>query len=473
MTENNPSRTSISIRYAIPGLLALLIIIALGLTGWFSYQNGVASVEILAKRLNLEVTRRIEERIVSFVEPPKLFHQINLSVLESTNTQLEQYDLMRKLFWNEVYISDSVPYLYYGTEDGYFLGIDTKYKGDQPAYKILNADTVPNRVTYSVTAGGQPKEQLESKEYDPRVRDWYKAAVAADSFTWSPIYSFSALKELGISPVIPVKTSQGKLLGVLGIDLTLGELSNFLRKLDVSPNGEAFIIERDGNMVATSTDQPPYAIVNDVQVRLNVKDSDSQLLRDTTEYLLSKYGDFAKISKPEPLAFEKNGEKYYAQVNSLNANGIDWLVVVVVPESDFMAQVTQNLRNTTLLGIAALILSTILGYLLAGWIIRPVFTITGVAANIEEQKWELDPLTIVSNRTDELGQLARVFQKMAQELRAREQALRQQVRELSIQIDQSKREQQVKDIVDNDFFIDLQKRAADIRKRSNRKNDEK
>lgn len=473
MSENNISRTSISIRYAIPGLLALLIIIALGLTGWFSYQNGVASVEILAKRLNLEVASRIEERIVSFVEPPNLFHQINLSVLESTNTQLDQYDSIRELFWNEVYISESVPYLYYGTEEGYFLGIDTKYKGDQPVYKILNAETAPNRVTFSLTAGGEPKEELESKEYDPRVRDWYKAAVAADGFTWSPIYPFSALKELGISPVMPVKNSQSKLIGVLGIDLTLGELSNFLRSLDISPNGEAFIIERDGNMVATSTDQPPYTIINDQQSRLNVKDSDTRLLRDTAEYLLTEYGDFTQISSSQKNAFQKNGEKYYVQVNPLNANGIDWLVVVVVPESDFMAQVTENLRNTTLLGVAALLLSTILGYLLAGWIIRPVFTITDVAANIEDQKWELDPLTKVSDRTDELGQLARVFQKMAQELRAREQALKQQVRELSIQIDHAKREQQVKEIVENDFFIDLQKRAADIRKRSNRKNDEK
>lgn len=471
MLEQNPSRASISIRYAIPGLLAVLIIIALGLTGWFSYQNGLASVEILATRLNLEVTSRIEERIVSFVEPPKLFHQINLAVLESTNTELSQYDQMRELFWNEVYVSPSVPYLYYGTEEGFFLGIDTKFKGDQPAFKIINPETIPNRVTYSLTAGGLPKEELESKEYDPRGRDWYKAAVAADGFTWSPIYSFSALKELGISPVMPVKNAQGKLLGVLGIDLTLGELSNFLRSLDISPNGEAFIIERDGNMVATSTDQPPYAIVDDVQSRLNVKDSESSLLRNTADYLLAEHGDFKNIKEEDKIVFIKDGEKFYAQVNPLNANGLDWLVVVVVPEKDFMAQVIQNLRNTTLLGGLALLLSTILGYLLAGWIIRPVFTITGVAANIEDEKWELDPLAQVAGRTDELGQLARVFQKMAQELRAREQALKQQVRELSIQIDQVKREQQVKEIVENDFFIDLQKRAADIRKRGKPKDE--
>jgi nitrate/nitrite-specific signal transduction histidine kinase len=152
----------------------------------------------------------------------------------------------------------------------------------------------------------------------------------------------------------------------------------------------------------------------------------------------------------------------------LSANGLNWLVVVVVPERDFMGQVLENLRNTAILGAIALVLSTILGYLLAGWIIRPVFTVTGVAASIEEEKWELAPLNTVSERTDELGQLARVFYKMAEELRAREQALRQQVRELSIQVDQVKREKQVKEITENDFFVDLQKRVTEMRARNKR-----
>lgn len=146
---------SLSIRYALPGLMAFLILATVGLTGWQSYQSGVDSVESLAKRLNLEVSQRIEGRILSFVELPNIFHEMNKAAIISTGTNLDEFDTMRKLFWDEVYISKSAPYLYYGTDEGYFLGIDTSYKGGQAVFKTRNAETEPDRVTYALSPEGE------------------------------------------------------------------------------------------------------------------------------------------------------------------------------------------------------------------------------------------------------------------------------------------------------------------------------
>lgn len=55
----------------------------------------------------------------------------------------------------------------------------------------------------------------------------------------------------------------------------------------------------------------------------------------------------------------------------------------------------------------------------------------------------------------------------------REQSLRQEIQQLRIEIDETKRQQQVSEIVESDFFADLQARAQEIRKRGRRsKNDE-
>ncbi len=96
---------------------------------------------------------------------------------------------------------------------------------------------------------------------------------------------------------------------------------------------------------------------------------------------------------------------------------------------------------------------------------------TDVAASIEEAKWEIEPLDKISERSDEVGQLARVFRGMAQEVRTRERQLKQQIRELTIQIDQTKKETQVQEIVESDFFQDLQTRAEKLR-RNRRRPDE-
>ena len=371
---------------------------------------------------------------------------------------------MRKLFFEQIKITESVPYLYYGTEQGYFLGIDKSFK-DEPAFKILNEETAPNRVTYSMTADGEPLSEEASSEYDPRIRPWYIAAKNADGPTWSEIYVSSAFPVLVISPVTPVKNPSGKVIGVLGIDLTLTEISDFLRSLDVSPNGEAFIIQRDGILVATSTDEEPFTVVNGEEQLLNVVDSKTELLQITAEEILKKYNNnFANIKVDESIEFYKDGATYYAQIDIISdGRGLDWVSVVVVPSNDFLGAVYANLRNTALFGAIVLVLSTILGFLLASWIIRPIFTVTDVAANIEDSVWDLEPLHVVVERTDELGQLARVFEKMAKEIQAREIELKRQVVALKIQIDQKKRESQVSEIVDSDFFQGLREKARVMR----------
>ncbi len=460
---------SLSLKYAIPGLLAFLIVIAVSLTGWLGYRNGVASVELLSTRLGQETTTRIEEHIAAFVEVPFLFHELNLANLESGDVSLASFDQMRELFWKEVFVSESVPYLYYGTKEGYFMGIDTQFGGlgGEPVYKIRSEETAPNRVTYSLSDNGTPQEELASSEYDPRERPWYKAALETGEMAWSPIYPFSSFPVLGISPVTPVKDPQtGEILGVLGIDLTLGELSEFLHNLEISKNGAAFIFERSGTMVATSLDEPPFKTdENDKPQLLPVTESASPLIQTIASYLLDEFGSFEAIEGRQFRVYSTENERYFIQVTPItDEHGLDWLSVVVIPASDFMQAVYDNLRNTFILGVIVMVVATVAGYILASYIISPVFVVTDVAASIEEAKWEIEPLDKIAGRSDEVGQLARVFRGMAQEVRTRERQLKQQIRELTIQIDQTKKETQVKEIIDSDFFQDLQTRAEKLRR---------
>ncbi len=86
--------------------------------------------------------------------------------------------------------------------------------------------------------------------------------------------------------------------------------------------------------------------------------------------------------------------------------------------------------------------------------------ITDAAAAVEASIFQPVMLDEVAGRQDELGQLARVFQKMASEVEARERRLRQEVQRLRITIDQRRADEQVAAITDTDYFHELQ-RAAD------------
>lgn len=460
--------SSISIRYAIPGLLAILIIIAVGLTGLLASSNGQQVVGDLAVRLSREVTVRIEDHVLKFLEIPHLFHQVNLAAVEAGNLSLKDYDELRRTFYNQVDVSESAPYLYMGTEEGDFLGVDSNFGSGDPVFKVRDANSSPDRVTFSIDENGNPIEELERGEYDPRIRPWYQAAVEAGKATWSPIYVFSARPILGISPVIPIYDEQGSLYGVLGIDLTLSELTDFLRSLDISPNGQAVIIERDGNMVATSSKiEEPFTITEEgKQGRLQVTESKDPLIRATALNLLERFSNLESIADTQEFAFDFEGDRIFVQVDPVqDGRGLDWLTVVMVPARDFTGPVYDNLRRTVILGVLVLIIASVLGYVFARWIIQPIFAITDTAAAIDDGIFELEKLEPVTHRTDELGQLARVFSHMAEEVRAREQRLKRQVQQLKIEIDEAKRKQQVSEIIETDFFQDLQAKAREIRRR--------
>ena len=89
--------------------------------------------------------------------------------------------------------------------------------------------------------------------------------------------------------------------------------------------------------------------------------------------------------------------------------------------------------------------------------------VTSAAVAVEAGVYEPESLNEVAERTDELGQLARVFQRMVREVYAREQRLKQQVAELRIEIDEAHQARQVAEITGTDYFQELQKKARKLR----------
>jgi two-component system cell cycle response regulator len=96
--------------------------------------------------------------------------------------------------------------------------------------------------------------------------------------------------------------------------------------------------------------------------------------------------------------------------------------------------------------------------------LEQVALVMGAAAAVEADAFEPASLRAVAAREDALGQLARTFVRMAREVRAREDRLRQEVSELRIVIDRAHQERQVAEITETDYFRSLRDRASDLRR---------
>jgi two-component system, cell cycle response regulator len=95
--------------------------------------------------------------------------------------------------------------------------------------------------------------------------------------------------------------------------------------------------------------------------------------------------------------------------------------------------------------------------------IEQVGYIVDAARAVESAAFAPESLDAVAARDDALGQLARVFRRMAREVIAREQALEREVRQLRIEIDATRAATQVAEITETDYFQDLQRKADELR----------
>lgn len=134
-------------------------------------------------------------------------------------------------------------------------------------------------------------------------------------------------------------------------------------------------------------------------------------------------------------------------------------------EADYVSQVRQQIRDRVFISFAVTYGTLFsLVYLMSGILTQRLKHLAEAAAKIGEGDYnqDLSPLT-AGNSSDEISKLANVFDIMMLKVRRREETLKQQVSELKIEIDQVKRQKQVNEIVDSEFFQDLVVQAKKLR----------
>jgi hypothetical protein len=125
-------------------------------------------------------------------------------------------------------------------------------------------------------------------------------------------------------------------------------------------------------------------------------------------------------------------------------------------------------RQVVLAGLVALTvvcLGVLASSILARRVTQPVAQLTAAAAAIEASAPVPASLGRVGERRDELGQLARVFQRMADEVYAREERLQRQLQALQIEIDETKKAQDVAQITESAYFQQARERVRARRTR--------
>ena len=404
----------------------LQILGAVGLVGYLSFRNGQQAVNELASQLRSEMSARIEGELGGYLESPHGFNRINgATFAEGQFDMLEGSNAAQ--FLRQVQISDFIYATYCGDTEGLYLGA---YRYTNEANQTTIALSVSNpgsdynldfhRIGTTGDKGGLLKR---FRPYDPRQRPWYEAAVKGERPIWSEVYLDFATGLPTITASEPVYGQSNRMIGVCATDVVLlQEFRQFLANLSIGDSGIAFVMDRSGALLSSSTDEPLTMGEGENMTMLQAVDSSDRLIQATTSYLQERFGSFEAIQSPQQLDFKLpgdgpgllGGERQFLDVLPFqDPRGLDWLIVVAVPESDFMGQIYANTRNTILLCLVALAIATGVGILTARWVIRPLLELNNAAKDIA--KGEFDR-TVEIQRSDEVGELANSFNAMAGQL---------------------------------------------------------
>ncbi|GAB1542659.1 DUF3365 domain-containing protein [Scytonema sp. NUACC21] len=160
-------------------------------------------------------------------------------------------------------------------------------------------------------------------------------------------------------------------------------------------------------------------------------------------------------------------------------NGYGWELdrvigtqIVYIPASEIFMNARRALFIfiNIFIGIFALVILCI-NYLLKRRVIQPLKPMAQLAEKMSLETVRANELEVlerrglekIAQRTDELGQLGRVFQKMVWEVCAREHQLSKQLQQLRVEVDQTKLVRQVAEIAETDYFQKLQQTAKEMR----------
>lgn len=426
--------------------LVLLIVMAVGLTGSLSYYSGKRAVRDIVGQLEGEISNRIGQTLETFLRVPQLVTNINADMVKLGMLDLNNLSETQGYLWSMLQQFNDTPcrdqpelaaegrsdctnlaLISIATQAGDYIDLEFNpvNRAIRTTLRDLKRDTKAR--TWKVNAWGKKTDLVDIYDYNPLERDWYREAVQAGTLHWSGPFSTTPPDPYTIISVDrPMTDAQGNLLGVTGVAVSLSGLDQFLQSLKVGKTGQAFVIEPNGDLIATSTAEKPFLEAG--QQRKAV-DSENPLTQSTARALLSKFSDFNNISRLQTTEFFLDQARQFVRIeplriqqlrSSTSQSGLNWLIVTVIPENDFTEQIKAITRKTALICLGALALAIPLGIVTSRWITKPILQLSRAADALARGDW--DRLVTVK-RGDALGVLVNAFNHMRDQLKQSHQQL--------------------------------------------------
>ena len=386
---------------------------------YFSFKTSQRSINDIASQLSSEIGLRVENKLINFLSSFHLILQVNNDIVTLDKLALDNPNLLQKYFWKRIQKFPNVDYICWANERGEFYGLKRQLD-DSLVHVLVNKSNNFIVNYHQILENGKIGKSIRKRGvYDPRNRPWYQKAVATKKQSWSDIFiDFDTTDTRIITATYPLFDEKKRTIGVLGTTITFDRFNEVISDFKVGKTGQILIVDRAGVLIANSQKnlvQTEYQFLNGNKKDYRLTNSTNPLFLAIGKRIETEFNnDLSQIKKPIQIFLNFQGKKQFIQLTPISDKfGLKWFVIVVVPESDFMERIYTNYFITIVFCVVALVASLGIGVFTARLITQPILEVNLAAKSLAKGNWRQK---IEIARTDELGDLAKSFNSMADQL---------------------------------------------------------
>jgi PAS domain S-box-containing protein len=250
-------------------------------------------------------------------------------------------------------------------------------------------------------------KRARSTKYDPRTRPWYTLAKENPGQVMrTPPYSSVTSPDVNIGTVKALLDEKGAVFGVVGIDITLASLTDYIENVTVGHKGYMVLLDEEGTFLA-SQDQSVRALTIEA------------LFKDDLQPFFTQDRGFVTVTR--------DGEKHY--IFFYTSPELGWKLGMIIPVEEIDGEVRSFVNKIIMvLFVSLALLSVLTIFGLQRFVIKPIKRLnegSRVIAETGDLNYQIE-----INSRDEIGSLAHSFNEMITSINQAESALKASETEL-------------------------------------------
>lgn len=384
-----------------------------------------ANIADMAGQLNTEIIRGIGREIGRLFDATVATQESVQEVFRTETVLVGDRKRRDQFMFAVLRANEQFSWVSFGAPNGDFYGAQRR---DDHSFRVAESlwDPVRNLATrredYYVGDDQRiflTQSKSKTNDYFSPGREWYQKAKAnPGKHIWTDVYVFSQTGKPGINSAVTLEI-EGEFAGVVSIAIELERISQYLRELKIARNGKAFIVNRQGQMIAFE-EPDEVSKVSDKETgesALRRFDESHHPTLSLARAALEKHGlALDRVTKPTQFMYSPPGGREGAYFVTFAPTGqLDWIVATIIPEADFLTGVKDNLDRVIYMILAVVALMMALSMVVARVLfLNPLYRMIDQTRQIE--KFDLEAAKPVHTRVTELDSLSVALQQMAQGL---------------------------------------------------------